>query len=65
VPRRLDYVPLGQVSLDLDSAPSKIGDLDAALTSVEKACRKLEAEIEILRIWTLETKEALQALKRK
>ena len=65
VPRRLDYEPLSQVSLDLDSAPSKIGDLDAALTSEEKACRKLEAEIEILRTRTQAMKEALQALKRR
>ena len=65
VPRRLDYVPLSQVSLDLDSAPSKIGELDAALTSEEKACRKLEAEIEVLKTRTEAMKEALQALKRR
>jgi len=45
VPRPLDYVPLSQISLDLDSAPSKIGELDAALSSEEEACRKLNAEI--------------------
>ena len=65
VPRRLDYEPLGQVSLDLDSAPSKIGELEAALTSEEKACKKLEAEIEILKTQTQAMNEALQALKRR
>jgi len=65
VPRRLDYAPLSQVSLDLDSAPSKIGELDAALTSEEKACRKLEAEIEVLKTRTEAMKEVLQAPKRK
>jgi len=60
VPRRLDYMPLSQVSQDLDSAPSKIQELDAALSSEEEACRKLEAEIAVLKTQTQAMKEALQ-----
>jgi hypothetical protein len=64
VPRPLDYVPLSQVSLDLDSAPSKIGELDAALSSEEEACRKLDAEIGVLKTRTQAMKEALKDLGR-
>jgi len=64
VPRRLDYTPLGQVSRDLDSAPSKIEELDAALSSEDEACKKLEAEIALLKLRTQAMKEAFQALRR-
>jgi DNA repair exonuclease SbcCD ATPase subunit len=64
VPRRLDYIPLDQVSQDLDSAPSKIDKLNAALSSEEEACKKLEAEIAILKTQTHAMEEALQALRR-
>lgn len=64
VPRRIDYAPLGQVSQDLDSAPSKIGDLDAALSAAEEACKKLESEIAILKTRSQAIKEALQAFRR-
>ena len=42
VPRMLDYTPLGQISQDFDSAPNKSDEPDTALSSVYKACRKLE-----------------------
>ena len=45
MPRRLDYSPLGQITRDLSSAPSKIKDLEAALTEEETACKSLEAAI--------------------
>jgi len=64
VPRPLDYVPLSQVSLDFDSAPSKIGELDAALSSEEEACRKLNEEIGVLKTRTQAMKEALKDFKR-
>ena len=60
VPRPLDYMPLSQVSLDLDTAPSKIGELDSALSSEEEACRKLDAEIGVLKARTQAMKEALE-----
>jgi hypothetical protein len=61
MPRRLDYTPLGQVSQDLDSAPSKISELEAALLSEEESCKKLEAGIAILKTQIQAMKEALQA----
>ena len=64
VPRPLDYAPLSQVSLDLDSAPSKIGELDAALSAEEEACRKLNAEIGVFKTRTQAMKEALRVLGR-
>ena len=64
VPRRLDYTPLGQISEDLDSAPNKIDQLDAALSSSNEACRKLEEGIVVLKARTQAMKEALQAFRR-
>ena len=64
MPRRVDYTPLGQVSQDLDGAPSKIGELEAALSSEEEACKKLEAGIAILKTQILAMKEALRAVRK-
>ena len=61
MPRRLDYAPLGQISQNLDSTPAKIAELDAALSSEEEACKKLEAGIAILKTQVRAMKEALQA----
>ncbi len=63
IPRRLDYIPISQVSQDLDSAPSKIQELIDALSSEEEACRKLELEIGVLKTQAQATGEALKALK--
>jgi hypothetical protein len=49
MPRRLDYSPLGQISRDLNSAPSKIKDLEAALSEEEAACKTLEAAIGLMK----------------
>jgi hypothetical protein len=49
MPRRLDYAPLGQISRDLNSAPSKIRDLEAALTLEEAGCKSLEAAIALMK----------------
>lgn len=49
MPRRLDYSPLGQISRDLNSAPSKIKDLEAALSEEEAACKSLEAAIGLMK----------------
>jgi hypothetical protein len=64
MPRRLDYIPLGQVSQDLDSAPSKIEELDAALSSEEEACKKLEEAISILKAQTQMIKESLAQIRK-
>jgi DNA repair ATPase RecN len=64
MPRRLDYTPLGQISEDLDSAPNKINELDATLSSANEACRKLEEGIVTLKVRTQAMKEALHAFRR-
>lgn len=64
MPRRLDYAPLGQVSQDLDSAPSKIEELDAALSSEEEACKRLEEAIVILKAQTRMMKESLTKIRK-
>jgi hypothetical protein len=49
MPRRLDYSPLGQISRDLNSAPSKIKDLEAALAQAEEGCKNLETAITLMK----------------
>ena len=49
MPRRLDYSPLGQITRDLDSAPNKIRELEAALAQAEEGCKSLEAAIALMR----------------
>ena len=49
MPRRLDYSPLGQISRDLNSAPTKISDLEAALAQAEEGCKSLEAAIALIK----------------
>jgi hypothetical protein len=61
MPRRLDYMPLGQVSHDLDSAPSKIAELDASLSSEKEACKKLEEAIVTFKAQIEAMKEVLHA----
>lgn len=56
MPRRLDYSPLGQITRDMNSAPSKIKDLEAALVQAGEGCRSLEAAIALM-------KEKVEAMK--
>lgn len=60
MPRRLDYAPLGQVTRDLDSAPSKIAELEAKLTLEEEGCRSLEAAIALMKEKVEAMKEAMR-----
>ena len=64
MPRRLDYIPLGQISQDMDSAPSKIRELEATLALEEEGCKKLEEAIAILKEKTGAMKEALRTASR-
>lgn len=59
MPRRLDYSPLGQISRDMNSAPSKIADLEAALTKEEEGCKALEAAIVLMKEKVEMMKEAI------
>ena len=61
MPRRLDYSPLGQITRDLNSAPSKIRDLEAALTVEEEGCRSLQAAIALMKEKVEVMKEAMSA----
>jgi len=64
MPRRLDYSPLGQISRDLDSAPTRIKELEAALSSETEACKRLEEAIAILKTQTQALKESLNPVRR-
>ena len=48
MPRRMDYMPLGQITRSLDTAVSKLDELDEALNSEKEQCGKLEDAIEVL-----------------
>ena len=61
MPRRLDYSPVGQISRDMNSAPSKIKDLEAALVQAEEGCRNLEAAIALMREKVEAMKKAISA----
>ncbi|MDG7016443.1 MAG: hypothetical protein JRM82_03605 [Nitrososphaerota archaeon] len=60
MPRRLDYAPLGEITSDLGSAPSKIADLEAALTLEEEGCKSLEAAIALMKEKVEAMKEAMR-----
>ena len=49
MPRRLDYAPVGEIAQDMESAPSKIADLQEALSREEEGCKDLEAAIAIMK----------------
>jgi septal ring factor EnvC (AmiA/AmiB activator) len=61
MPRRMDYMPLGQVTRNLDSALSKLDELESALSLEKEKSKKLEEAIEELRERTRKTKEELRA----
>ncbi len=61
MPRRLDYIPLGQISQDLDSALSKIADFEVALSREVEGCKKLEEAIAIMKEKAEAMKAALRA----
>ena len=61
MPRRLDYVPLGQINRSMDYALSKINELLAALVSEKEKCRGLQNAIDILTEKANKTKRELQS----
>ncbi|MGD1054682.1 MAG: hypothetical protein ABR867_01180 [Nitrososphaerales archaeon] len=60
MPRRLDYSPLGQITRDLNSAQSKIAELEAALTQEEEGCKRLQAAIALMKEKVEVMKEAMR-----
>jgi hypothetical protein len=63
MPRRVDYMPLGAISRDLDSAPAKLGELETALTTEKAKCARLVAAIDLLLDQIGRTRKELQATK--
>ena len=63
MPRRLDYAPVGEISEDLGSAPSKIADLQEALLREEEGCKDLESAIALMKEKVDVMKEAILAEK--
>jgi hypothetical protein len=61
MPRRLDYAPLGEITNDLSSAPSKISDLEASLKAAEERCRDLEKALALMMEKVEAMKTALRA----
>ena len=59
MPRRLDYAPVGEITQDMESAPTKIADLQDALSKEEEACRDLEAAIALMKEQVSAMKKAL------
>jgi hypothetical protein len=60
MPRRLDYSPVGQIAHDMDSATTKIKDLEAVLTLEEEGCKRLEAAIALMKEKVRAMQEALR-----
>ena len=48
MPRRMDYLPLGQIARNMDTAVSKLDELEKALSSEKVRCGRLEDAIEVL-----------------
>jgi hypothetical protein len=63
MPRRMDYMPLGQITRDFDSAVSKLEELEKALVLEAEMCKKLEEATKVLVDKTRATKKELLAAK--
>jgi hypothetical protein len=61
MPRRMDYVPLGQIR-NLDNAMRRLDELEAALAVEKEKCGRLEDAIEVLRNQVRKAKQELQAM---
>ena len=61
MPRRVDYMPLGAISRDLDSASSKLRELETALTTEKARCASLVTAIDVLLEQIGRTRQELQA----
>lgn len=59
MPRRMDYMPLGQITRGFDSAVGKLEELENALSVEKEKCQRLEEATEVLKERARETKERL------
>ena len=63
IPRRMDYMPLGQINRDFDSAAGKLEELEEALKLEIEMCERLEDATEVLKERTATIKKDLVAAK--
>lgn len=61
MPRRVDYMPLGAISRDLDSASNKLRELETALTTEKARCASLVMAVDVLLEQIGRTRQELQA----
>ncbi len=60
MPRRLDYVPLGQINLNMEYALGKINDLQTTLGLEKEKCKVLEGAIDVLMEMAAKTRQELK-----
>lgn len=60
MPRRMDYMPLGQISRDSDDAVGKLRALQGILFVEKELCKRLEEAIALLNEKAKMTEEALK-----
>jgi len=63
MPRRMDYMPLGEISRDLDSAVSKLEALQKALFVENEMCKRLEDATGVLKESARVAEQALTGAK--
>jgi hypothetical protein len=61
MPRRIDYMPLGQINRSLDSAQTKLDELESTLSKEEESCKRLMSAIQVLRQQITQTRQGLKA----
>ncbi len=64
MPRTMDYMPLGQITRDLDGALDKLERLENALSVEKETCKRLEEATEVLKERARKAKEELTRAKR-
>ena len=63
MPRRMDYMPLGQITRSFGSAVGKLEELENALSVEKEKCEKLEEATEVLKERAKKTREELLIVK--
>jgi hypothetical protein len=64
MPRRMDYMPLWQISRDHDDAVGKLEELQNILVAEKESCKRLEDAITLLKEKATITEEALKKVGR-
>lgn len=63
MPRRMDYMPLGEINRNLESAVSKLEALQTILSAEKEMCKRLEDATGVLKERARITEEALKNAK--